>query len=205
MPGTDPGAFADEWRSLYQPALEECRSGRRPFKLLDELHLEMLVQLLESRGLQTSAIDESELLDLAYTWRRLPPWPDVAHGLAELRKLVPVVTLSNANIALMIALNRFNGLVWDAILGAEVSRCYKPAPQAYLASAAAMCLEPQELCMVACHHSDLAAARSCGLQTAYIDRPMEYGGAPAPDRSYKQVWEWQAGDLLELVQVFKSH
>ncbi|RDK07522.1 haloacid dehalogenase type II [Cupriavidus lacunae] len=205
MPGTDPGAFADDWRNLYQPAMEECRSGRRPFRLLDALHLETLVQLLERRGIGTAAIGEGELLDLAYAWRRLRPWPDVPPGLAQLRKLFPVVTLSNANIALMIAMNRFNGLEWDAILGAEVSRSYKPTPQAYLASAAALCLDPQDLCLVACHHSDLAAARACGLQTAYVDRPMEYGGARAPDGSYEQAWEWRAGDLLELVRVFTSH
>jgi len=205
IPGTDPAAFADAWRSLYQPAMEECRSGRRPFALLDELHLETLVQLLERHGVKTAAIDGNELLDLAYAWRRLQPWPDVPPGLSQLRELFPVVTLSNANIALMIAMNRFNGLTWDAILGAEVSRSYKPTPQAYLATAAAMCIEPGDLCLVACHHSDLAAARLCGLQTAYIDRPMEYGGAPAPDRSFEQQWDWPAANLLDLVKVFKSH
>jgi 2-haloacid dehalogenase len=205
LPGTDPAEFADGWRSLYQPAMEECRSGRRPFTLLDELHLETVIQLLEHRGIKTAAIDGDELLDLSHAWRRLQPWPDVPAGLAQLRELFPVVTLSNANIALMIAMNRFNGLAWDAILGAEVSRSFKPTPQAYLATAATLCIPPQDLCLVACHHSDLAAARSYGLQTAYIDRPMEYGGAPAPDASYAQQWDWTAADLQELASVFKSH
>ncbi len=205
LPGTDPAEFADAWRSLYQPAMEECRSGRRPFTLLDDLHLETVIQLLEHRGIKTAAIDGNELLDLSHAWRRLQPWADVPAGLAQLRELFPVVTLSNANIALMIAMNRFNGLAWDAILGAEVSRSFKPTPQAYLATAATLCVPPQDLCLVACHHSDLAAARSHGLQTAYIDRPMEYGGAPAPDASYAQQWDWTAADLQELASVFKSH
>jgi len=171
LPGTDPALFADEWRSLYPPAMEACRSGRRPFTLLDRLHFETLVQLVESKGVRAAQLDEGELLDLSY-----------------------------ANIALMIAMNRFNGLVWDAILGAEFSRSYKPAPQAYLRSAEALCLEPRDLCLVASHHSDLAAARACGLQTAYVDRPMEYGGALAPDRDCEQAWEWQANDLMELAR-----
>lgn len=36
----DPHAFADAWRRRYQPAMEEVRSGRRPFTRLDVLHRE---------------------------------------------------------------------------------------------------------------------------------------------------------------------
>jgi hypothetical protein len=32
---TDPYSFADAWRRRYDPALEEVRSGRRPFTRLD--------------------------------------------------------------------------------------------------------------------------------------------------------------------------
>jgi hypothetical protein len=38
----DPFAFADAWRAGYQPAMEEVRSGRRPFPRLDVLHQENL-------------------------------------------------------------------------------------------------------------------------------------------------------------------
>ena len=34
----DWAKFADAWRGLYQPAMEEVRSGRRPWAKLDELH-----------------------------------------------------------------------------------------------------------------------------------------------------------------------
>ena len=30
----DPAALATQWRDLYQPAMEEVRSGRRPFTTL---------------------------------------------------------------------------------------------------------------------------------------------------------------------------
>jgi len=51
----------------------------------------------------------------------------------------------------MVALARRNGLVWDAILGAEVARDYKPKPVVYLAAAAAFDLEPAQTMMVAAH------------------------------------------------------
>ena len=41
-PGADPAAFADAWRRQYQPAMEEVRSGQRPFTRLDVLHRENL-------------------------------------------------------------------------------------------------------------------------------------------------------------------
>ena len=45
--GIDPHAFADAWRSLYQPAMEECRSGRRPYTRLDVLNRETLEDAME--------------------------------------------------------------------------------------------------------------------------------------------------------------
>jgi 2-haloacid dehalogenase len=204
LPDLKPSAFALAWRSLYQPAMEECRSGRRPYTQLDILHHEMLLQLLQNHGLRTAELDSGDLMNLAFAWRRLDPWPDVPHGLALLREHFPAVTLSNANVALMMAMNRFNGLQWDAILGADASQSYKPEPKAYLRTAELLGLQPDELCLVACHHSDLAAARACGLQTAYVDRPMEYGGAPAPDRSYEQDWEWRADDFITLAHQFAA-
>ena len=93
---------------------------------------------------------------------------------------------------------RRSGLPWDAILGAEFSRVYKPLPESYLATARALALEPAELCLVAAHHSDLAAARAVGLATAYVSRPNEYGGAPAPDREAAQAWDYEASSLTAL-------
>src|SRR4026209_2688238 len=52
--------FAGAWRGLYQPAMEEVRSGRRPWVRLDDLHRESLVRLLHDfgvSGLSPAAID----------------------------------------------------------------------------------------------------------------------------------------------------
>lgn len=198
LPSVAPEAFALQWRQLYQPAMRECVSDQRGFVLLDKLHFETLLKLLNTHGLDVSQLDPGMLWKLAHAWRRLTPWPDVPLGLSQLRKRFPVVTLSNANVELMVAMNRFNGLQWDAVLGAEFAGVYKPDPIAYLSTAQALGLKPEQLCLVACHHSDLAAARACGLMTAYIDRPMEYGGAVAPDESYAQRWDWHANTLTEL-------
>ena len=71
----DWGAFADRWRALYEPAMEQVGRGERPFVVLDELHRENLVGLLAEAGSATSAMREVDELNLA--WHRLDPWPDV--------------------------------------------------------------------------------------------------------------------------------
>lgn len=194
----DPARFADDWRGLYQPAMEACRSGRRPYTRLDVLNRETLDALLARRGI---AMDEATRGDLALAWRRLDPWPDAVAGLTRLKARLPIVTLSNGNVALMLALARFGGLPWDAILGAEATGVYKPLPHAYLGTADILGIAPGELCLVAAHHSDLAAARACGLATAYVDRPMELGSAPKPDRDAAQDWDYAADSLTGLADL----
>ncbi len=194
----DAADLADDWRSRYLPAMAAVREGKRPFVILDVLHRETLEAVLTDRGVGTATLDPTMLRDWTHAWHRLDPWPDAVEGLARLRTRFPVVTLSNGNIALMLGIARRGGLVWDAILGAEVTRAYKPAREAYLATAAILDVAPGELCLVAAHHSDLAAARRAGLVTAYIDRPMERGGAPAPDRDQRQDWEWKSDSIIDL-------
>lgn len=194
----DASAFADAWRARYQPAMAAVREGRRDWVILDVLHREMLEDTLRHAGIDPARLGETALAEWTRAWHRLAPWPDAAAGLARLRARFPVVTLSNGNVALQVQLARHAGLSWDAICGAELARAYKPDPPAYLATAAALGLAPGQLCLVAAHHGDLAAARACGLLTAYVDRPQEYGGRPAPDAQLAQDWDWRADDFMAL-------
>ena len=152
----DWSAFADQWRAQYQPAMEEVRSGRLPFSRLDSLHRRNLDIVLESSGL--GGVDERTRADLNLAWHRLDAWPDVRPGLTRLRAKFLIAPCSNGNISIMVDLARRNQLVWDAILGAELARDYKPKPEVYLAAAAAFDCVAAETMMVAAHSSDLAAA-----------------------------------------------
>lgn len=191
-------AFADAWRGQYITAMIGMQKSGRAFVPLDVLHREMLEATLQQRGVDPASLDKAILEDWNRAWHRLDPWPDTIDGLTRLKTRFPIVTLSNGNVALLLAMARRAGLPWDAILGAEVSRTYKPDPQAYLRTAAILEIAPQELCLVAAHHGDLAAARACGLLCAYVDRPEEYGGASAPDAHHEQAWEWSVSSLTEL-------
>lgn len=166
-------SFADAWRNQYQPAMEDVRSGRLPFSKLDVLHRRNLDVILRDFGLVH--IDEPTRTELNLAWHRLDAWPDVAAGLARLRGKFRIAPCSNGNISLMVDLARRNGFPWDAILGAELARDYKPKPEVYLSAAAAFDCEPAATMMVAAHSSDLAAAAATGLRTAFIARPNERG------------------------------
>ena len=195
----DWAKFADAWRGLYQPAMEEVRSGRRPWVKLDDLHRESLVRLLGDFGIRD--ISPAEIDHLNHAWHRLDPWPDAVPGLTRLRRRFTLATLSNGNIALMVDMARRAALPWDAILGAEIARAYKPAPEAYRRSAEALGLRPEQCLMVAAHPADLAAAARCGLRTAYVPRPLEFGpGRPGSQPEPGQPFDIVAGDFVELAE-----
>jgi 2-haloacid dehalogenase len=167
-------AFADAWRDQYQPGLEQVRSGRLPYTKLDLLHRRTLQKLLPDFGL--AKLNDAELDQLTLAWHQLDAWEDVPSGLARLRKRFLIAPVSNGNIAIMSDLARRNGFPWDAILGADLARDFKPKAEVYLASVSAFNLKPSECLMCACHSDDLRAAAALGLRTAFIARPKERPG-----------------------------
>jgi 2-haloacid dehalogenase len=196
----DPLAFADAWRASYQPAMEQVRSGRRRFTRLDVLHRENLEAILPDFGIDPATVPASELNELNLAWHRLDPWPDAVAGLTRLKTSFIIATLSNGNIALMLDMAKRAGLPWDAILGAEVVQAYKPMPEAYLRTADILAMRPEQICLVAAHNGDLAAARKCGLRTAFIPRPVEHGPNQTTDLRPDQEWDVVAADFGALAE-----
>jgi 2-haloacid dehalogenase len=196
----DPLAFADAWRASYQPAMEQVRSGRRRFTRLDVLHRENLETILPDFGIDPATVPASELNELNLAWHRLDPWPDAVAGLTRLKTSFIIATLSNGNIALVLDMAKRAGLPWDAILGAEVVQAYKPMPEAYLRTADILAMRPEQICLVAAHNGDLAAARKCGLRTAFIPRPAEHGPNQTTDLRPDQEWDVVAADFGALAE-----
>ena len=195
--GVDWLEFAVEWRKLYQPSMDEVRSGRRAFTILDVLHRESLVKLVERYRI--AGLSEADIDYMSRAWHRLDPWPDVREGLGRLKHSRIIAPCSNGNIALMVNMAKRAGLPWDCILGAETARAYKPMPEAYLASCRQLGLAPAAVMMVAAHNPDLKAAKAQGLATAFVARPLEHGPGQttnlAPDWSCVDV---AAADFVEL-------
>jgi 2-haloacid dehalogenase len=183
----DAEKFADDWRGLYQPGMEEVRSGRRPFAILDDLHRESLLKLLAQNDIK--GLEPHEIEHLVRIWHRLHPWPDMRSGLARLGTRVITGTLSNGNVGLLTRLAKFGHLPFDVILGAETAQAYKPTPDAYLRTARLLNLEPDEMMLAAAHNGDLAAAAVVGFRTAFIVRPLEKGPNQDIDLHAEQAWD----------------
>jgi 2-haloacid dehalogenase len=166
-------AFADRWRLGYRPAMDKVRTGEIPWTRLDDLHRMILEDLL--REFKIEGVTEEEKVFWTHVWRRLKPWPDSIDGLTRLKNRYVIAPLSNGNIALMTSLAKFGGLPWDAILGAELARHYKPDREVYVSAYDSLDLKPEEVMMCAAHVTDLQAARGNGLRTGFIYRPNEFG------------------------------
>ena len=196
LPGVDGDAFALAWRAGYQPAMQRVMSGQLGWTLIDDLHRMILDAVLAQFGV--SGLTEAQKRHLNTAWHRLDPWPDVVAGLQRLKQRHLVCTLSNGNLGLLAHMAKRAGLPWDCILSAEVFRAYKPDPSTYLGVARVFDVPAHQVMLVAAHHDDLAAARSCGLQTAYVERALEFGAQRPKDISPDTANTLHARDFLHL-------
>lgn len=194
----DGPRFADAWRGRYAPAMNRVRTAELPWTPLDRLHRLMLDEVLDAFAL--GALTDTERDELATAWRRLDPWPDAVPGLTRLKRRFTIAPLSNGNIALMTALAKHARLPWDAVLGAELVRHYKPDREVYQSAADFLMVAPGDVMMVAAHLGDLVAAKAVGLQTAFVPRPLEFGPGGKPDVQPSAAVDVTAADFLKLAE-----
>ena len=194
--GVDGGEFALAWRAGYQPAMRRVMQGELPWTLIDDLHRMILEDVLVQ--FKISHLGEEQKRHLNKAWHRLSPWPDTVAGLTRLKSRFTICSLSNGNIGLLTNMAKRAGLPWDCVLSAEVFKAYKPHPDTYLGVAKVFDLLPNQVMLVAAHQDDLAAARTCGLQTAYIERPFEFGTKKPKDISPDPANSYHATDFNAL-------
>jgi 2-haloacid dehalogenase len=191
--------FADRWRGGYIQGVLRVNEGREPWKTVDQIHREGLVELL--REFELPGLAEAEIDRLNSVWHRLDPWPDAVSGLQRLRSRYIISTLSNGNVALLVDMARHARLPWDCVLSAELVGRYKPELDVYRFAARIFGLAPERVAMVAAHPPDLEAARAAGLRTLYVARPDEYGrgrGSPFPVSG--DEFDVHSSDLVDLAK-----
>jgi len=197
IPGVDGDKFASAWRAGYKPAMDEVRSGKLGWTKIDDLHRLILDRILKDFAIDLSE-EKRQQLNLA--WHRLSPWFDTVPGMTRLKSRFMLTTLSNGNLGLLANMAKNAGLPWDLILSAEVFRHYKPDPETYLGVAEIFDLQPSEVMLVAAHEDDLDAAKACGLQTAFVERPLEYGVGKAAAKGDLTRFTYMSTDLNDLAR-----
>lgn len=195
-PQVDGDAFAQAWRAGYKPAMARVMSGELGWTLIDDLHRTILDEILPRFGLEH--LDEQQRRHLNRVWHRLDPWPEVVGALQRLKQRYILCTLSNGNLGLLTRMAKRVGLPWDCVLSAEVFRAYKPDPATYRGVARVFDLQPHQVMLVAAHHDDLDGARACGLRTAYVERPLEFGPSQPNDVSPRAENDLHGRDLADI-------
>lgn len=192
----DWAGLVDAWRAAYHPSMDRVRLGEQPWTRLDDLHRASLDHLVKEFGIR--GLEESDLAHINRGWHRLKAWPDSIPGLLRLKARFIIGPLSNGNVSLLLNMAKFAGIPWDMIFGSDLFHHFKPDPETYLGVANMLDLAPNQVMMAAAHNGDLAAARSCGLLTAFFPRPMEYGPHQKRDKEANADWDIIASDIEDL-------
>ncbi|MBN3786711.1 haloacid dehalogenase type II [Burkholderia sp. Ac-20353] len=195
-PDTDWGRFVDDWRGRYRPALDAILSGAQPWSSVDRIYRHALDQVIDAYGLSFLTSDEREHLNFA--WQTIEPWPDTVDGLSRLKRRFKLATLSNADVSAVVNISKRGGLPWDAIFAAEMAGTFKPDPRTYRMALRYLGVDAGDAMMVACHKYDLHAARTLGMKTAFVARPLEFGPGGAVDTAFEDAFDINAHDLIDL-------
>jgi len=197
--GVDWEAFARAWRAGYRPGMARVQSGERPWTSVDVIHRERLEEILVEFGIAERFTDD-EKADMNLFWHRLDPWPDSIPGLLRLKRKFLISPLSNGSIVLLASMAKRAGLPWDFIFSSDVFKAYKRDAAVYLGAIDKLNLQPGEIMMTAAHNDDLAAARSHGMRTAYVNRPYEYGVDQTKDFEAEEDWDVIADGIIGVAE-----
>jgi len=119
-------------------------------------------------------------------------------GLEAPEKALPHRNAFERDLSLLVNMGKNAGLPWDCILSAELFQRYKPDPEIYLGAARLLDLKPEQMMMVAAHKHDLHSAAQCGMKTAFVKRPLEFGRKPNADLNNEPTFNINAVDVNDL-------
>ena len=140
--------------------------------------------LAATRGITISDADGAELTDRFAT---MPPHPEVPAALRRLRDHgFRLFTLTDNTLEISLRQLERAGIIdlFERRFSVdETVRRHKPAPEAYHSVAAALEVDPGDICLIASHVWDTLGAVAAGWQAALILRegnaPLDVG--PQPD------------------------
>ncbi len=111
------GDLVRAWRGDYYERILRLDQSVEKWYRVQDSYVDGLGDVCEQFGID---LPKDVRVETARAWQRLEAWPDVRPGLNELRSQAVVATLSNTDMATMIALFRDQQLEADAILTAEL-------------------------------------------------------------------------------------
>jgi 2-haloacid dehalogenase len=144
----------------------------------------VLKMLAETRGIMISDADGAELTN---RFASMPPHPEVPGALRRLREHgFRLFTLTDNTLEIsgrQLAQGGIIDLFERRFSVDETVRRHKPAPEAYQSVAAALAVDPGDICLIASHVWDTIGAGAAGWQAGLILREgnAPLGVGPQPD------------------------
>jgi 2-haloacid dehalogenase len=131
----------------------------------------VLEKIAESRGVNITAADRTELTDRFAT---MPPYPEVPAALRRLKAAgFHLFTLTDNTAAISGRQLTHGGLIdlFERRFSVDdAAKRHKPAPEAYAEVTRALGASPSEMCLVACHTWDTIGAQAAGWEAGLIKR-----------------------------------
>lgn len=172
-------AITNEYRMQSLIGMTSGDEDFSPDFNIDHVHREKIQSVIGSNGI--TGFTDADFDDVRDAWHGLQCWPDVPAGIARMRRKYIAASLTILSVRLIVDTSKSADIIWDAVISCEMMGIYKPRQLAYLRAAQWLQLEPSECLMVAAHNLDLAAAAKAGFKTAFVKRPMEWGGQGEPE------------------------
>ncbi|GGC60914.1 haloacid dehalogenase type II [Hoyosella rhizosphaerae] len=201
IPASTAAEVTRTWRQLYFKHVGDIQNPSQKWTRVQQVYETTFTPALRAHGLPPATAETAR--DVSRCWTRLVPWPDVSHGLADLRSNATIATLSNTDMSTMVQLFKTLGIDWDAIFTAELFGAFKPEPAVYLGALRFLGARPENTAMVASHAYDLRAARELGLTTVYVHRPLEHGAPEFAENGSNDAFDHyvsEVGDIVELLR-----
>lgn len=168
--GGDPLAVSRVWRTKQREYLLIANSlDREPASNRKAIEASARYAL---RALDPPLRDE-EVRPLVAVWEDLPPWPEAAEVLEEVRRRgLVLATLSNGDEDMLRALVANLGVAFDGVISTEGGK-FKPHPSAYHRALEALGVRREEWLHVAGGAPDAAGATAAGVRTVWVNRQAD--------------------------------
>ena len=117
-----------------------------------------------------SALTPGEERDLIDAWEHLPPWPEAAAVLSQVRRHpITLATLSNGDRGMLEALLATLPVRFDQIISTEGGK-FKPHPSVYRKALGTLGVRAGDLLHVAGSPTDAMGATAAGIETVWVNR-----------------------------------
>jgi len=166
----DPLAVSRVWRTKQREYLLIANSlDREPASNRKAIEASVRYAL---RSLEPP-LGADEVSALVGAWERLPPWPEAAEVLSEVRRRgLVLATLSNGDEDMLRALLANLPVAFDILISTQGGK-FKPHPSAYRRALKMLGVDAGQLLHVAGAATDAAGATAAGIRTVWVNRQAD--------------------------------